>query len=79
VLLKTNIMKKFFSIIALGPMTLSISGFSSAKISSQSDRCMNLQHDAFAFHYMNNGGDIDAAWTESIQVYERCERMRGNY
>lgn len=44
----------------------------------QSDYCMNLQHDAFAFHY-NNGATSDDAWTESIIVYERCERQRGNF
>ncbi|GGE23218.1 hypothetical protein [Psychroflexus salis] len=73
-------MKKLVLTLVLGVFAFGSSGFNSneLRLQSQSQYCFELQHDAFAFHY-NNGASSDEAWEESIEVYERCERKRGNY
>jgi hypothetical protein len=62
-------MKKFFSIIALGAMTLSLNSFKGADI--QSEDCAGLMNYVYASYFVN-GYDRDAAFQASIWAYEGC-------
>jgi len=71
-------MEKLVLTLTQGLFALGMSGFGKSNIALQSHYCMNLRHDVFAFHYTNGSG-ISERWTETIEVYERCENRRGNY
>jgi hypothetical protein len=66
-------MKKFFSIIALGAMTLSLSSF--AQLASEVN-CSTVAIDTYDAVFERSGGDYSLASAAADAAYDSCENQK---
>ena len=86
IILKINIMKKGFSIIAISAMTLSLSSFENSNINSSNTGNLDAQVSCFEWarltsHYLHDIGAIeeDSAFSRArltLSLNDECEQER---